>query len=496
MQTVSQNLRCARAKLSNLARASALPLLFLASVSGVSASDRPQKDASFHSEPWLEDFHQLLQEMSSHYANLEWALVDRGMDLPGLRTKTEGELQQVHNQAEARGVLDRFLKSFGDGHLELDWPSTDSQVSSAPANVSVCERLGYRTRGKPGIDYSLLSDLSPIASEREEFFSGGLLKLTKSRTLGLIHIRAFTEKGYPAACHQAVQQMGLADNTNCDENCADRVELAAANVLTEALVARALQLRRAGATALLIDITSNGGGSDWVGALARALTAKALRDPPLLFVKSDHWTSQLEDTLKDVEADLHDGRETNQVLKNAVATLERAIASSKEQCDANAVWVSGKFNCSILAGNFLFGSGLLSYAPRDSFDGFKSRSGLFYPSRYSYIEGANQLPLYILVDGNTWSAAEYFAALLQDNKAATIIGELTGGAGCGYTNGGISTVLKNSKAEVRMPDCVRLRADGTNEVNGVTPDILVPWARRDSPYQRVRKLMSVLQSMQ
>jgi C-terminal processing protease CtpA/Prc len=40
-------------------------------------------------------------------------------------------------------------------------------------------------------------------------------------------------------------------------------------------------------------------------------------------------------------------------------------------------------------------------------------------------------------NGARKSAAEYFAAILKDNKAATIIGELTGGAGCGSTNGGI-----------------------------------------------------------
>ena len=48
--------------------------------------------------------------------------------------------------------------------------------------------------------------------------------------------------------------------------------------------------------------------------------------------------------------------------------------------------------------------------------------------------------------------------------------------------------LKNSGATVKMPDCARFRADGSNEVAGVTPDVLVPWADRDTPYQRVKKL--------
>lgn len=115
--------------------------------------------------------------------------------------------------------------------------------------------------------------------------------------------------------------------------------------------------------------------------------------------------------------------------------------------------------------------------------------------RYSYPEATGRLPLYVMVDKDTWSAAEYFAALLQDNHAATVIGELTGGAGCGYTNGGIPTQLRNSKAEVQIPDCVRLRADGSDEVDGVTPDVLIPWAKRDSAYQRARKLIATLSTI-
>jgi Peptidase family S41 len=41
------------------------------------------------------------------------------------------------------------------------------------------------------------------------------------------------------------------------------------------------------------------------------------------------------------------------------------------------------------------------------------------PLRYSCSESTGRLPLYVLVDRETWSAAEYFAAILQDNKAAS-----------------------------------------------------------------------------
>ncbi|HEX8814157.1 MAG TPA: S41 family peptidase, partial [Terriglobales bacterium] len=228
---------------------------------------------------------------------------------------------------------------------------------------------------------------------------------------------------------------------------------------------------------------------------SRALSPKPLHDQRLSFVKSDHWTKQLEDSLKNVEADLNDGHKNDPRLRDAGAKLRQAVAASKGHCDADQVWVSGKLNCSLLANGFMFASGILPYAAPGSFAGYKSRDDLFYPGRYSYTESANLLPLYVLADSNTWSAAEYFAALLRDNHAATVVGELTGGAGCGYTDDGIPAQLKNSKADLKMSDCVRLRADGSDEVNGVTPDVLIPWAKRDSPYQRARKLVNALSSL-
>jgi C-terminal processing protease CtpA/Prc len=136
----------------------------------------------------------------------------------------------------------------------------------------------------------------------------------------------------------------------------------------------------------------------------------------------------------------------------------------------------------------LFNGGILPYAQPGSFASLESKTTLFHPLSYTYTESSARLPLYVAVDGDTWSAAEYFAAILQDNKAATILGEVTGGAGCGYTNGGIPTALKNSHATVKMPDCVRLRKDGSNEVSGITPDVLVPWSKHDSAYLRAEKM--------
>lgn len=40
----------------------------------------------------------------------------------------------------------------------------------------------------------------------------------------------------------------------------------------------------------------------------------------------------------------------------------------------------------------------------------------------------------------------------------------------------------------------RVRADGSNEVNGITPNVLLAWAEHDSGFQRVKKLLAALES--
>jgi C-terminal processing protease CtpA/Prc len=86
-----------------------------------------------------------------------------------------------------------------------------------------------------------------------------------------------------------------------------------------------------------------------------------------------------------------------------------------------------------------------------------------------------------------------FAAMLKDNGAATLIGTPTYGSGCGHMNGGVWVTLENSGGRVSLPDCARFRADGTNEVTGIVPDVLVPWRGLDSRYQRAKKTLQILE---
>jgi C-terminal processing protease CtpA/Prc len=122
---------------------------------------------------------------------------------------------------------------------------------------------------------------------------------------------------------------------------------------------------------------------------------------------------------------------------------------------------------------------LIGSAPAGTFDGKAWGVHVFSPAQYPYRDSVWRAPVVVLVDERTGSAAEEFAVLLQDNRAGIVMGARTAGAGCGYTNGGTPTTLNNTRAVLRLPDCVRFRADGSNSVNGVIPDVLVGMRAQD-----------------
>lgn len=479
-------------------RAVCIGFLCLASPAWMHAQTQPGAgrvcpDPGFNPQPWLDDFEQLIVEMSAHYADLEYAVEAPHMDLPRLRAETETKLKASCEEGEAKQALQSFVKSFGDGHLDIEWPNPPAKVRGAAAETqSPCRSLSYETPTlNPGIDFSQLPQFTSVGGDRTDWFPSGILTVNANQKLGVIRIPVFGERWFPDACEQAFRDLHLTD-TRCDQGCKNKLQHATGNLLTAILMKRTAELQSAGASAIVVDITRNDGGSDWVDPVVRSFSPIPLRESPWGFIKHEHWTKELEQRLSQVESDLKSGKEPKQTLEEAAARLQSAVALSEEKCDRSSVWTSGKLTCSLVVSGVLYSSGVLPYAAPGSFAALQSRGVLFRPFDYAYTESSARPPLYVVVDSHTWSSAEYFAFLLQDNGAATILGEVTGGAGCGFTNGGIPTVLKNSRAQVKMPDCVHFRKDGSNANAGVTPDVLVPWSVHDSPYLRAQKLYRAL----
>jgi hypothetical protein len=204
----------------------------------------------------------------------------------------------------------------------------------------------------------------------------------------------------------------------------------------------------------------------------------------------------LEDRLKDVSEDLARKDLTASqkgYLKTAKSRLEQLIKEAKSPCDRTNFWTNEnvKKDCTLLNKTPANATGIFDYLPVKEIANLKSKSILFTPGDYEYEESVFKGNLIVLVDAKTASAAENFASLMQLNKSAKVIGETTLGAGCGYVNGGTKYFLPNSKLQLRMPDCVRYRADGVNEVSGVEPDVVL-WETSDDKQKRLEKLLSNL----
>jgi hypothetical protein len=262
--------------------------------------------------------------------------------------------------------------------------------------------------------------------------------------------------------------------------------------LTEDFARQLRALRAGGGEILLVDVTGNGGGSEWAEAAARMLTTKRLVAERVAFVAGDHWASRFARDEKDLRAaaeKVH-GAE-RRWLQSLAAEVHDKLLLARKACDGEPLWRGQTPTCAWLHDGF-YATGILASADPAQLRGKPYAESLFSPMQYPFEEGIWQGPLLVLVDRDSYSATEAFAATLQDNRAAIILGEPTGGAGCGHTNGGTPEILKNSGAVLEMPDCVRRRADGSNEIQGVQPDVLIGFTPRDGAALKASRFMKTL----
>jgi len=473
-----------------------LRVAMVCSVLAAACAPRAAHSQQPDSAAWLADLTQLRAEMSAHYANLQWAVGARGLDLPALTSQTERQLASARTVPEARAVIESFLRAFGDGHLYVSWPSAANGAAGA-GEAPLCTRLDFGRAPRAGLPFHRAARFTPIQSADSVFFPAGVVETPSGRRIGVLRIGLFSQYAFPQLCDQVARELGLTGSSPCDEACEGRVEATAGNLLTAALVRQLELLGRERTELLLVDITGNGGGTNWVQPAARTLTAVRLATPAQGFARHPHWTRQFAQRIEVLQRERRGADAALRArIDAAVAAYRRAGEEAGRSCDLAPLWEGRSAGCSLTATAGVFASGALAYAaPGELGPVSPAHRYLFSPSLYAYREGVYTGPLAVLVDRGTSSSAEYFTAMLADNGAATILGHPTDGTGCGYTNGGIRTVLAGSGAVVRMPDCVRYRADGTNEVEGVTPHVLVPWRAVDNPYQRAMRVVAVLDTL-
>jgi hypothetical protein len=209
------------------------------------------------------------------------------------------------------------------------------------------------------------------------------------------------------------------------------------------------------------------------------------------FVRGEHWAKSFADDEASLRhfAEHENGPERTLLLKLAdEVEARRQVALTP--CDTASLWRGAHPDCRWLGKGF-YGSGFLPSADPSQLRGKPWATLLFTPMEFPYEEGVWRAPVIVLIDRNVGSAASEFAAVLQDNHVAILMGEPAGG-GCGHTNGGTPTTLRNTKATLLVPDCARFRADGSNEVMGILPDVPVAFTAVDGAHLRGQRFIAKL----
>lgn len=442
---------------------------------------------AFDSKPWLDDLAQTREAFATKYANLEWAVFDREADLPALFADTKKRLEAAQSDTDARAAFDHLARRLGDGHVVFVWPShaNTSGDSASPA----CADYDPAIVSTPMV--ARVKGYQPIASAGDKLFPIGTIMVGTHR-VGVIRIALFEPEGFPQICKAALAKLRTPENKPCDDACHQKIDDAANNIYSDAFIEQLETLKKARPDMLLVDITRNGGGSEWAEAVARMLTSKRLVSERMDFVRGAHWVKHF----GEIERDMRDAAKKASpedrvwLLKWAdEAAAKKKIAATP--CDSAPLWRSEHPACSWLGEGFSM-TGILASSDAESLRGKPWAPDVFTPMEFHYRDGVWNGPLIVAVDSGTGSASEEFAAELQDNHAALIVGEATAGAGCGHTDGGTPTTLKNSHAVLELPDCARIRADGSNEVRGVRPDVLIGWREKDGPGRRAADFAEML----
>jgi len=467
----------------------------------------PSRQAS-----WLAEYEATKEYLATADANFDWVVRSKGIDLPALDRETRTAVEGAWTSIGAAWAVRDFAWKFADGHTwarirpAIWWrgmtgnepegaTTTDAGPTAEPTLLSsmmagaACSTAGLDVNSRPDGWKLPFPDAPGAELIADDEFPAVLMPLPDGRKVGILRVANFGHEHFGPSCARAWEGFRSTLTAPCTGDC--RWGLVAATMRSGAARAAevANELLRQGAIAVVIDITGNGGGSEFADAMARALTSLPLRVTAGGIIRHPHQRRAVQQERDVVAADT--GRATRAqrlVLDAALHRIDSLLLELQRDCGRQLVWSGGTPRCS----NVLVVPPLVEYAAPGTFDGLENGWALWRPSWHAGAEGIYRGPLLVLQDHRSASASEEFAARLKDNGAAMIVGERSYGAGCGYTNGGTRLELPALGLLVRAPDCQRLRMDGSNETEGIAPDLEAGWSAEDTPAARVTKAITAI----
>jgi hypothetical protein len=364
----------------------------------LSAANCAAGTASYDSKPWLEDLEQTREALSTKYANLEWVVIEREVDLESLFTDAKAQLQSAKSETDARAIFDRLARRLGDGHVRFRW-SVDPVTNAVP-NAN-CAALGYDSQIRGRDVAAFMPGYAPIVDPPATEFPAGTIQVPGHR-VGVLKVGIFTPQGMPELCAEALVALNFSPDTPCDDACKDLVDTWVSDRMTRDLAAQLRAIKNAKADVLLVDVANNGGGTEWAEAVARMVTGMRLR-------------------------------------RCSMALRNRCKATSVRRKRHAIPLLCGKENA-----RHVTGLGWVSTHRESSLRLIRTPSGTNH--------------------GQPMSSRPFNIPTKK-------------GSGAGRSS-------YWSMEGPELPDCARMRADGTNEVMGIQPDVLVGLRTTDGPHRQ------------
>ena len=439
---------------------------------------------------WIADFEQLQALLATNYPNLEWH-ARRGVDLPGNVARARAALERAQSDEDAHGIFERFIARLGDAHLSIEWDANPPDPAD-DAQLPDCVRFGFRDDADTRAIAANLPGYRDITPPGGSIGAGFVT--VGDKLVGVLRVSSFVPTR--TQCEMYLRARGPAPQASANlAPYEDAIGTGASRLWLAEVEERLRQIGARQPAALLVDVAGNGGGKQLAITLARMLGGDAVRAPALAFVREPVRAQDLAARAERLSGATRKAPRAERDYASAFLQPLRAAAhAAGEPCDLMPLWRGAPVTCTNLVAGPFFAGGFVEHELPDAWLDRPWAREISYTAEYGPHPRAWSAPVIVLVDENSASATELFAAMLQDAGAALVIGAPTIGAGCGWTMGQYesSRILARSRARVMIPDCARLRADGSNELDGIQPDLLIGLRRTDTPLQRAQRVSAAL----
>ncbi len=194
--------------------------------------------ARYQPEVWLEEYAVLRSQMANHYANLDWMVQHRKVDLPRLARETEAGLSSAFSSWQAGRALQRFITTLNDPHLKMVKLSDPPAAGGGQASS---EKTGCAERGFHVRDRSFRFPFEQADGWKKA--GGAWFPAGSFGDVAVLRVAHFGEDGYREACDE-VGVAGVRER------------------LTQEIRSTINELRTRQARVLVVDISGNGGGTE------------------------------------------------------------------------------------------------------------------------------------------------------------------------------------------------------------------------------------------